>query len=165
MLNTNEIRVRFQSDGPTPQEYAKISMNTPTVYPGFRAAYWTSHELATTEIVGCPRPNTTLTNQSGSIFVLDATTDLDGEWHSEGSEEQTGDDRMRNSAKFWNQANFRWKHFPGSLTRFRRDESIWWVISPPADDLSAQRRIEIAFRVRCSLIFYTHGHYFIPVCK
>ena len=153
VLNTNEIRVRFQSDGPTPEEYAKVSTNLPTVYPGFRAAYWTSHELATTEIVGCPRPNTTLSNQSGSIFALDATADLDWEWQPGGTEAQIGDARMRNSAKFWNQAKVRTSLFPGTLTRFRRDEALWWVISPPADTISsAPRRIEIAFKVRFSLI-------------
>ena len=68
VLNTNEMRVRFSSDGPTPKDIDTLTSNF--VYQGFSAVYVSSSSAATAEVIGCTALNKTLTSMEGTVYSL-----------------------------------------------------------------------------------------------
>jgi hypothetical protein len=66
-INTNEIRVRFVTDGPTPRDIDPSNKNL--VYQGFSAAY-EAYETLIQESIGCPAFNKTLTDTQGSVASI-----------------------------------------------------------------------------------------------
>ncbi len=125
-VNTNELRIRFTSDGPLP--------NVKGVYKGFSAVYLSMPLPVQAEVIGCLRANKTLTEVEGSIFAM------------------TSDNNVlpiSSTPTFWEESQRRKCGDEGDeqCHIFARRESQWWTISPlKGNGAHFPKNIFIAFR-------------------
>jgi hypothetical protein len=66
VVNTNQLEVRFISDGPNPKD--TDTKTSKLVYEGFSASYLASAQAVTSESIGCAAANKTLTGLEGSVY-------------------------------------------------------------------------------------------------
>ena len=116
VVNTNELRISFTSDGPLVED------KNPK-YKGFSAIYWSSPDEAAEERPGCAGHNITLSNAAGSIYAADSL--------------QLYPDGMDKAVSRYGRPDFEAEFrnrkcgTDGShdCTEIARGESRWWILS------------------------------------
>jgi hypothetical protein len=170
-LNTNEVRVRFISDGPVPRDIDPVNKNL--VYQGFSASY-ASSSAPLQESIGCAPSNRTLSEVQGSILsVTDWIIPWSAASYMDWSEDGINSNYLKQGSPFpyntdndvmyyelQNGRNCPWRyiyqqdygyeddtyeHECGDT--FGRGQTKWWNIKPrvTAAEADEPRKIELIF--------------------
>jgi hypothetical protein len=148
--NTDELRLRFTSDGPSVKNN---DIPSSVLFKGFSAVYISSPSVQT-EQAGCPIQNVTLTTAQGSIFAADETqiesTAVTGQSDVQWLQHHQVD--MRDVSRYGT-TTFKQEYVKrcqsrrgGTCHSFERQESRWWIISPRTAAPQTSQTFAVAFR-------------------
>jgi hypothetical protein len=149
--NTNEIRLRFTSDGPAVKNN---DIPSSVMYKGFSAVY-VSSPVEQKEQTGCPLQNITLTINQGSIFAVDTTQiestsvtsgQADTQWLQHHQIGMTDTSRYGTTTFKQEYVKRCQARRGGACYLFERQESRWWIISPKTQAAQTTQTFALAFR-------------------